>query len=81
MNKVKFNDAEQYIMNAIAEKGEYTWSVSPLDKSKKEIEKALKSLHWMELIKRKPTYGNVFIATEMGSHAIRINKAADILNN
>lgn len=79
MNKVKFTPEEQQVMDVIAEKGEFLWSMEP-GKSKK-YEKALKSLHWIELIKRKPTYGNVFIATELGQHAILINKTADSINN
>lgn len=68
-------------MSVIAEKGEYLWDMSPFADDKKEVEKALKSLHWIELIKRKPTYGNVFIATTMGQAAINVNKVAESLNS
>lgn len=67
-------------MNVISEKGEYMWDMSPLLKDKKGVEKALKNLHWIEFIKRKPTYGNVFIATQTGNYVIRHNKYADLIN-
>ena len=79
MNKVKFTPTEQEVMDAIAEKGEFLWDMHP--QRSKRHEKALKSLHWIELIKRKPTYGNVFIATELGNQAILVNKTADFVNS
>lgn len=66
------------IMSAIKENGEYTWSQSP--SRDKKIDAALKNLHWIEFIKRKSTYGNVFIATPMGAKAIQWNDAADLVN-
>lgn len=68
-------------MDAISEKGEYLWDMNPNLKNKKKIESALKNLHWIELIQRKSTYINIFIATERGAIALDWNKTADAINS
>jgi len=66
MTEAKFTKAEKLIMKEIHETGEYFWK----DLLNPTIERALKSLFWIEVIVRKPTYGNIFIPTSLGSKAI-----------
>lgn len=79
MKEVKFTPVQREIMDAIDKKGEYLWDMNPM-KNTKHIQKALKDLVFADLIKKKPTYGNVFIPTSLGKAAIRWNNAVKILN-
>lgn len=77
LKKVQFKAKETHIMKVIEENGEFQWDmVNP-----KEYESALKDLVFHKLIKHKPTYGNVFIPTELGAKAIEWNKMIDMINS
>lgn len=63
-------------MDEISEKGEFLWKPN-----QEHLQQSLKDLMFISLIKRKPTYGNVFLPTELGSKAISWNQTAKILNS